>query len=692
MADNPSAPDGMLVDEHIQRESMRSGLVKFDGKFANQVQNPLEVPKFLQTLCCNLLREDPTFQLGDKDGNPMAMSAIPDTYQGCVAKFNLKVVPKRNHQHLMFVTTFISTKPFGMLKKASYDWIRRHNLFMNRHALNAATLDIAIAGWILRAHPRYHSPDKQQTLMEKKMQEWWKSLGNTDKLHWSTKFTEDENGDLNVPAFFVNARSVKGNDNTGRHVQDTAFLIMGPTARIKDLMEVMEEVFQPNNKNDKDNTVHFVPFRLQKESPKTQYQLIVQHKRYLEESQNVSIAGMHTEFMKGGITINDPSGKETHTTLEEAFLLHPAITRIDPGTFVIPLGKWNVTTTKHGAEAAKAWIDKVIEAMPEVQRCNTGYEAFPNVVRMKAVQSTIQVSKYDSWWTEEEDTLPSIRKDKRKSPPSYSTNPQEPEYPTLLHFDLSDSPPTGSYAQAASRRSKTAGAVSNNTSTFISTMSSDKIRGVETEIKEMRQEWRETMDYIKIIKDKDNNSNDNGTTASPTSMDNVLLQEILKKLDRSQATMDQHQTSAQTRFDTLENQQSGLGTRFDSLEDQQSEFGASIVEVTTTVSGISKEQAALRQINEDLLHRINKLEESSNTSITLRSPVRKCRPKPTDDSSQNSTTEDSPQSMITDDPPTNNGWDAQDELLEFSEEENMDEIKTPPRTSASAGSNPGRRS
>jgi hypothetical protein len=401
---------------------------------------------------------------------------------------------------------------------------------------------------------------------------------------------------------------------------------------------------------------------------------------------------MHTEFMKSGITINDPSGKETHTTLEEAFLLHPAITRIDPGTFVIPLGKWNVTTTKHGAEAAKAWIDKVIEAMPEVQRCNTGYEAFPNVVRMKAVQSTIQVSKYDSWWTEEEDTLPSIRKDKRKSPPSYSTNPQEPEYPTLLHFDLSDSPPTGSYAQAASRRSKTAGAVSNNTSTFISTMSSDKIRGVETEIKEMRQEWRETMDYIKIIKDKDNNSNDNGTTASPTSMDNVLLQEILKKLDRSQATMDQHQTSAQTRFDTLENQQSGLGTRFDSLEDQQSEFGASIVEVTTTVSGISKEQAALRQINEDLLHRINKLEESSNTSITLRSPVRKCRPKPTDDSSQNSTTEDSPQSMITDDPPTNNGWDAQDELLEFSEEENMDEIKTPPRTSASAGSNPGRRS
>jgi hypothetical protein len=80
---------------------MRKGLVKFDGKFANQVQNPLEVPKFLQTLCCNLLREDPTFQLGDKDGSLMAMSAIQDTYQGCVAKFQEPDIPPLLHFHLL---------------------------------------------------------------------------------------------------------------------------------------------------------------------------------------------------------------------------------------------------------------------------------------------------------------------------------------------------------------------------------------------------------------------------------------------------------------------------------------------------------------------------------------------------------------------------------------------------------------
>ena len=168
MVNNPPTTVGMLVDDDPQRESVRKGLVKFDGKFANQVQNPLEVPKFLQNLHCRLLLIDPTFQLGDKDGKPMAAAAIPNTYQGCVDKFNLTVVQKRNHQHLMFVTTFMSTKTFGTLKNASMDWLRRHNLFMNRHALDAETLDVAIAGWILRAHPRYHSPDQQRILMEKR--------------------------------------------------------------------------------------------------------------------------------------------------------------------------------------------------------------------------------------------------------------------------------------------------------------------------------------------------------------------------------------------------------------------------------------------------------------------------------------------------------------------------------------------
>jgi hypothetical protein len=697
MVNIPATTATMVDDDVIQRESMRGGLVKFDGKFANQVQNPLEVPKFLQSLCVILQNLDHKFQLGDKDGNPMAMSAIPATLQGCIEKFNLQVVSKRNHQHVMFVTTIHSTKPFGTLKRECMDFLRRNNLWMNMHGLDSSTLDIAIAGWILRAHPRYHSPDKQRTLMETKMKEWWKSLSRNRKQTWNAKVNEDENGELIVPSFFVNARSVNAKDNTGTSINETAFLIMGPTDSIKVLMDVMEAVFHPDDEDDKASIIYFVPARLLKENPKTFFQLVVQQKRYIQELQNVSIAGMHPEFMKTGIAISkDPtSGKAKHTTLEKAFLLHPAISRIDPGSYAIPLGKWNLTTTKNRAEEAKAWIDTVIKAMPEVQRTSTGFPDFPEVTRMQAsTPSPTKTSKYDSWAQEDQPSIQNIRMDNRKQPPSYSTNPQEAHVPPILRFDLPDGP-SGSYAQAASRSgygSNPAGAFSNNTSsTFLSTMSSDKVRGVETDIHslkhglgEMRQEnaqkWQEIgekMDAIstKLTEDTDNNSTNNRTTSSTTSsnMDTSLLQEILKTLEQSQAN-----TQA----------------RFDSLEDQQAELG-------TTMNDVQADQASLRQVNEELLQRINKLEEIGDTPNTRGSPVRKRRPR-TDDSPQNSTTNDSPLDMLTDDPAPKTsstlsnatppaGWGTQEDILEFSsdEEDMMDETPTQPaENSAPAGAKP----
>ena len=714
MVDHPPSTVTMSVDDVSRTESMRSGLIKFDGKFANQVQNPLEVPKFLQTLYCNLQRVDVTFQLGDKDGNPMDMSAIPATYQGCVDKFNLRVVPKRNHQHLMFVTTFLSTKPFGVLKTASIDWLRRHNLFMNRHALDAGMLDIAIAGLILRAHPRYHSPDVQRTRMENKMNDWWKSLSLSDRMHWP-QLQSDENGDLQVPPFFVNARSVRGHDNTRASITETAFLIMGPTDRIKLLMDVMEEVFQPDVDEDKTTTIYFVPSRLQKVNPKVYYQLIVQQKRYLQESQNVSIAGMHQEFMTTGIAISDPGGNAIHTTLEKAFTLHPAITRIDPGSYAIPLGKWNITTTKTGAAEAKAWIDQVISSMPEVQRRNTGFPNFPEVIRMQAVTPTTTTTRYDGWAQEVTTTNQQLPIDNRKQPPSYSTNPQEAHVPPLLRFDYDTSPP-GSYAQAA-------GTFSKNTSTFISTMSPDKAGGVETVIQDMRREnaqmrkeMGQKIDAIttQLTDATDNNSTNNRNTATTSTMDS-LLQEILKKLDHSQRTMEehritaaQHQASAQTRFDTLaahqsevgtrfdtlEDQQSAFGTRFDSLEDQQSGFGTTIKEVHTTIDSIRGDQVSLRQVNEALLHRINRLEENGTSRMTG-SPVRKRRPRKDESphSPPNSLRKEPPPKMIPDASPNHNtqqdtpasGWDMPDDLSEFSDDEHMEDTPTKLGTSKPAG-------
>jgi hypothetical protein len=102
----------------------------------------------------------------------------------------------------------------------------------------------------------------------------------------------------------------------GKSIQQTAFIITGQTDRIKVLMEVIEEVLQPDGDTDKETTIHTVPSCLQKESQKkTYYQLIVQQQQYLQESQNASIVRICQEFITTGIAISDPSGKAVHTSL-----------------------------------------------------------------------------------------------------------------------------------------------------------------------------------------------------------------------------------------------------------------------------------------------------------------------------------------------------------------------------------------
>jgi hypothetical protein len=84
------------------------------------------------------------------------------------------------------------------------------------------------------------------------------------------------------------------------------------------------------------------------------------------------------------ISITDPvGGEEIRTSLMKAFRLHPAIIRIDPGSYVIPLGKQNLSTDKEQGEEAKKWIDRVIEAMPMTHRTHTNFADFPQVTRMK---------------------------------------------------------------------------------------------------------------------------------------------------------------------------------------------------------------------------------------------------------------------------------------------------------------------
>jgi hypothetical protein len=76
MVDFTTAAAAMQVEETTRQVSLLTGLVKFDGRFANLVQNPIEVPEFLHKIYITLQRADPMFQMGDKNGHIMPMDAI----------------------------------------------------------------------------------------------------------------------------------------------------------------------------------------------------------------------------------------------------------------------------------------------------------------------------------------------------------------------------------------------------------------------------------------------------------------------------------------------------------------------------------------------------------------------------------------------------------------------------------------
>jgi hypothetical protein len=705
MADFTTAATAMQVDETLNRLSLLNGLVKFDGKFANRVQNPVKVPQFLHKLYNVLRRIDPLFQMGDKHGKVMAMDAIPSNYEGCKANFNLQVIPKGDHQHLMFVVTFLSMKPLGLLKRAAMDLLLRNNLYMNRHALDASILDVASIGWILGAHPRFHSPTLQKARMERQMNAWWEKAPIEARRQWGTRFETATEHELNIPEFFINARSVRARNNKGQAAQANVFLVVAPIKMFKALTDLFEQVFQPSDDEDPDEDTQFIPVHLQREDADTYYGLVQQQHHYLRNFQNVSIAGVHGSHMENlEVTVTDPDNGETYeTSLAMAFTLHSSIQRLDPGSFLVTLGKWNLSTTKENAEEAKQWIDSVIASIPVTQRCHTNFPDFPTITRMQALEPVKTPNpKYSKWHRYNATAaslpnsggLPSTDLPTNARRP-YSLNPQEPDIPPILEFETTPSTAgtNPSYAQAAT--------------TFISTMSSDKIKGVETDIQslkhvcgaiqtdnaKMRQEMRQHMDELTstLTKDKDIHSiNDARTTTTATSStidtSNSLLQEILKKLDRSQSTLDQHQV-------TMEHHQSSAQTRFDTLEGHQSAFGKSLAAVTTSVSGIRAEQDTQRQLNADLLQRLTQLEDSSISTRTLRSPVRKCRPRPEDTSSPTDNTTDSPASMETDAPPnirtmndsSQSGWDTHDETLEFDDDEETIMADTEIPTGPSAG-------
>jgi hypothetical protein len=554
-------------------------------------------------------------------------------------KFNLQVIKKRDHQHLMFAVNFNSTKPFGTLKRAVIDLLRRNSLFMNRHALDASTLDVTTTGWILGAHPRFHSPTLQKERMEIQMTAWWKSCSPDDRRLWETRVDIDPEGNMVIPDFYINARSIRARDGSGQSIQEGALLVVAPIKAIKTLTDLLEAVFRPTDDKDDDDDTNFIPVHLQRSDPKTYFKLVQQQGQYLEDFQNVSIAGVHGSVMQNlDFPVTDPTdGDSDVMTLAEALTAHPSITRLDPGSYVIPLGKWNLSTTKAEAEEAKKWIDHVLASMPVTQRCHTNFVDFPTVIRMQAAApaDTSHYSKLLKPTTHSMNPPPQGEFPSGPARPGrpFSQNPQEPEIPPLLHFESKSN--TSTYARAATSKHSAATTEQNTGFTQISTITSEHLRGYENAVRSLRAEMRADMKAIteKLEarptsttttpdQDPDNNNNQNGHDQPQEGMDTqLLLQEVLKRMDATAADsqavlkrMDTHAATNQTLFDTNQN-------RFDALDEQQTGTAFQIVGINSKIDNLHSDNRELKAANSILMERLDLLEGAAGCP----SPTRKFR-------------------------------------------------------------------
>eukprot|EP00980_Cylindrotheca_fusiformis_P020846 scaffold7835_cov53-Cylindrotheca_fusiformis.AAC.1 len=402
MAKTTKATTTMAATDRSNNASLWKGLVRVEGRFANKVKNRIETSKFIQEMYESIKSNaDPDFRMGDKDGNMFSMDGIPETYAEFTQRFNLQVIDKGSHQHLMLVATFESTKIFGTLKSGCFKVLKRHNLYLHPHPFPAEKIDVGAAGFILGANARYHSPQEQKARLRNVVFQWWMEQPVEVTAQWKERFQSDKEGTDVIPDFFVNAKVAKGRDVFGRDAAAaSAFLVMSPAKTIKAFSSLLETVFKPGeNTTQVEHNVRFVPARLQYTSSEVYTKLIKQQQMYLHNYGAISVAGLCRERMFRSVTTTDPvSGREQTLPVHTILMSHPHVHRIDPAGSLATLGKWNIETTKAHLEEVRAHVDKVIDQLPVDVKEGTGFKYFPNVTRMKAArQPTEDDDKYSQW-------------------------------------------------------------------------------------------------------------------------------------------------------------------------------------------------------------------------------------------------------------------------------------------------------
>jgi hypothetical protein len=617
MTNFQTAPEAMAVTEDDNSEVLWHGPVRFERSAGKFDSNAIDLPKFLHELCSSLLLFDPHFLFRDKNGAILSMDALPATQDACELHFNYQVIEKRNVRQMLFVADMISSKTMSQLKNAAFNTLRKFGMWMFRHELDVNRLDVGTAGWILEANPRYHSPDLQRKLILQGLESWWTKLTPTVQSTWDKKLSRHNRRQSKFPDFYCNPRNVRGEYN-GVSSTTTAFNIVTASEDTRVVDELLKTAFPPAC--DPVNGM-YIPMELRRTNANHFLRLVHRQQEYLDEFQIVSVAGLTTEIMDSPMTITTANG-DTHTLpVRAAFMMDLSIHRIDPGSFLLRLGKWNVSTTKTQAAEARVWVDTVIDAMPVPLRDNSKYESFPSATRMKASPTTSASAYATLAGPYSMQSLTDHQKSREKPAApvrnrrSTFHNPQEPATPMATFTSdfitaLQDSSYNGmSYAaRAASPNTPrpTTGTPRGYIEPTVSPWVTDQILALQATIATIQQQPTSTITPNALTHD---NPNDD----TPPSPDFTLMfRQIQEGMQASRSQLSDFRNSMENRVQSMDS----------SIKALHKEQGRLQTAAKTFQEDVQAELRSLRYDNSQLNYRIDNLSQASTTT-PVPSPRRK---------------------------------------------------------------------
>jgi hypothetical protein len=444
-----TALETMSDIDDTTKEALWYGPVRFERSARKSDRNAIDLPQFLHDLCSTLSTFDQHFQFRDKSGNVLSMDALPSTQALCESSFNYQVIEQRNVNKMLFVADIISSKPIGQLKNAAWRVLKKYGMWMFRHELSISRLDVGTAGWMLGAHPRYHSPGVQGQMIKNEMEKWFLALTPDTKSSWERKLGRYNLGESTFPDFYCNPRTIKGAYN-GVTSTTTALTIVTAADDTKIINEILTATFPPES--DLNHGIGmYIPMALRRSNSGHYLRLLHHQQEYLDNYQIVSVAGITKAIMSSIMTIPTASGTNEQMTVQAALRLDPSIRRVDPGSYLLRLGKWNISSTINEADAARKWVDTVIAAMPTDLRNNSAYASFPTAARMKSAAQPTASGYASLAGTYSLDSLKAFQDARDKAKGAYATNngysqnPQEAGIPAMATF--SNTPVTDAFIE-----------------------------------------------------------------------------------------------------------------------------------------------------------------------------------------------------------------------------------------------------